>query len=51
VEPAEYKDYSFHVSISEPGVSRVLVSFWNASGQGESRALYVKEISVARKRP
>ena len=51
VGPADYKDYPFHVSIGEPGVSRVLISFWNASGQGESRALYVKEISVARERP
>jgi len=51
VEPADYKEYPFHVSISEPGVSRVLISFWNASGPGESRALYVKEITVARERP
>jgi len=51
VAPEDYKEYPFHVSISEPGVSRVLVSFWNASGQGESRPLYVKEISVARVQP
>lgn len=51
VEPKEFKEYPFHVSISESGVSRVLVSFWNASGLGESRLLYVKEIRVARERP
>jgi hypothetical protein len=51
VEPKDYQDYPFRVSISEPGVSRVLVSFWNASGPGESRPLFVKEIHVARVQP
>jgi len=51
VAPEAYNEYPFQVSISEPGVSRVLISFWNASGPGESRPLYVKEITVARKRP
>jgi hypothetical protein len=51
VEPKEYKEYPFHVSITEPGVSRVLVSFWNGSGPGESRPLFVQEIRVARAQP
>jgi len=46
VAPEDYKDYSFHVSISEPGVSRVLISYWNAA-TGEGRPLYVKEINIA----
>ncbi len=51
VNPEGYMDYTFPVSISEPGVGRIFVSFWNPGSPGESRPLYVKEIQVAHQQP
>jgi len=51
VAPKEYQDYPFTITISEPGIKRIQVSFWNAAGPGELRPLHLKEVSVAAKRP
>jgi hypothetical protein len=50
VAPGDYQDYAFPVSLREPGVTRLLISYWNAA-TGEGRPLYVKEVTVARKHP
>ena len=50
VTPDEYKEYTFHQTISAAGVSRVLVSYWNGATGGR-RNLYVKQIRIALERP
>ena len=46
VAPKEFKEYTFRVSSAAAGMSRLVVSYWNAASGGR-RNLVVKEIRVA----